>query len=109
MKKFSLVSKQSVCLLLVLQSHQLEEALLQSLVFSRALVEQVVGEDHVGHPQAEEHHEGSSGVRWHGEADQVSAVRHSDGEAGAALLGDVDEAETVIDQIRSLVPDGRVI
>lgn len=93
----------------VRENHQLEEALLQSLVFRRALVEEVIGEDHVGHPQTEEHHQRPSGVGWHGQADQVGAVRHSDGEAGAAFLRDVDVAVTVIEQIGALVADGGII
>lgn len=38
-------------------THQLCELLLQSLVLQRALVEQVVGEGHVGNSQTEEHHQ----------------------------------------------------
>lgn len=89
--------------------YQLQEALLQSFVFRGALVKEIVGEDHVGHPQAEEHHQCSAGVHRHGQADLVCAVCHANREAGAALLCVVDEAVTETDQIGALVPDGGVI
>lgn len=89
--------------------YQLQEALFQSFVFRGALVEEIVGEDHVGHPQAEEHHQCSAGVHGHGQADLVCAVCHANREAGAALLCVVDEAVTETDQIGALVPDGGVI
>lgn len=89
--------------------YQLQEALLQSFVFRGALVKEIVGEDHVGHPQAEEHHQCSAGVHRHGQADLVCAVGHANRKAGAALLCVVDEAVTETDQIGALVPNGGVI
>lgn len=83
--------------------------MLQSFVFRGALVKEIVGEDHVGHPQAEEHHQRSAGVHRHGQADLVRAVCHAYREAGAALLCVVDEAVTETDQIGALVPNGGVV
>lgn len=89
--------------------YQFQEALLQSFVFWGALIKEVIWEDHVGHPQAEEHHQRSSRVHRHGKTDVVCAVRDTNGKAGAAFLCVVNQTIAVIDQIKALVSIGGII
>jgi len=83
--------------------------LLQSFVFRGALVEEIIGKDHVGDPQAEEHHQHSPRVHGHGHADLGRAVGHTVREAGAALLCAVNQIVTVVDHVIVSLSDGGIV
>lgn len=85
-------------------THHVEEGVLQGAVLGRRLVEQVLGEVHVGDAQAEEHHQlpAVSG-RGHGGRGQVSERRRSRG----VLLPRGQEATPLLWRLVDLCPGRR--